>query len=68
MNSGQEIPDPVKLVRRLTALEIALGSLKNDCEMISTKRTEIVKSVMERQLSNGSQLEQVGMIRRPLIL
>lgn len=58
--SRQEVPDPIKLVRRLTALEIALGNLKNDCEFISRKRTEIVKSVMETQLENVTQVQEVN--------
>eukprot|EP00980_Cylindrotheca_fusiformis_P004596 scaffold982_cov139-Cylindrotheca_fusiformis.AAC.9 len=59
MQSGdQSIPNPVKLVRRLTALEIALSNLKNDCEMISKKRTEMAKSVMEKQLDNASLIEE----------
>ena len=60
VHRGQEIPDPIKLVRRLTALELALGNLKNDCEFISTKRTEIVKSVMETQLENIFQAQEVN--------
>ncbi|KAL3938951.1 MAG: hypothetical protein SGBAC_006233 [Bacillariaceae sp.] len=58
-NGGQEIPDPIKLVRRLTALELALGSLKSDCEFISKKRTDIVKSVMETQLENVTQVQEM---------
>ncbi|CAJ1960925.1 unnamed protein product [Cylindrotheca closterium] len=58
-NGGQEIPDPIKLVRRLTALELALENLKNDCEFIATKRTEIVKSVMETQVKNVTQVQEM---------
>jgi hypothetical protein len=57
--SGEAIPDPIKMVRRLTALEIALGSLKRDCEIISTKRNGMVKSVLENQQRNASRVQQV---------
>jgi hypothetical protein len=54
-----KIPDPVKLVRRLTALEIALGNLKQDCQVISTKRNDIVQSVMDAQLKTVTQVQEV---------
>lgn len=58
-SSGEAIPDPIKLVRRLTALEIALGSLKRDCEIISAKRNGMVKSVLENQQQNALRVQQV---------
>ena len=49
INRDFDIPCPIKIVRRLTVLEIALGQLKQDCETISAKRKSIVQSVFEDQ-------------------
>mmetsp|Transcript_16373 Transcript_16373/g.37896 ORF Transcript_16373/g.37896 Transcript_16373/m.37896 type:complete len:168 (-) Transcript_16373:276-779(-) len=43
------IPNPIKLVRRLTALEMALGQLKQDCEAIFSKRIGVVQFVVADQ-------------------
>jgi hypothetical protein len=59
---GPGIPDPIKLVRRLTALEIALGHLKEDCEIIARKRKEVVRSVVETQYRNASHVQEVRTI------
>lgn len=52
INCDFDAPCPIKLVRRLTSLEIALSQLKKDCEMISTKRRSIVQSVIADQNKN----------------
>jgi len=46
------VPSPIKMIRRLTALEIAIGQLGQDCEMISEKRRNIVQSVIADQIQN----------------
>jgi hypothetical protein len=45
-------PSPIKIIRRLTALEIALGQLKQDCETMSAKRNSLVQSVIADQGEN----------------
>ena len=46
------IPNPVKMIRRLTTLEMALQQLKKDCYQISQKRNNIVESVLKKQNQN----------------
>eukprot|EP00536_Pseudo-nitzschia_multiseries_P011477 jgi/Psemu1/67909/estExt_Genemark1.C_3930026 len=59
--SGESpVPSSIKMIRRLTALEIAIGQLRQDCETISWKRNEIVKSVMTDQQTNVTQTEQIS--------
>jgi hypothetical protein len=41
--------DPIKLIRRMTALEIALSSLQDECAMVASKRNEVVQNVMQHQ-------------------
>ncbi|KAG7356028.1 spindle and kinetochore-associated protein 2 [Nitzschia inconspicua] len=53
------VPNPVKIIRRLTALELAMGQLRKDCETISKKRTNIVKSVLSKQHNNVENIEQL---------
>jgi hypothetical protein len=48
-NGPHVLPNPIKMIRRLTALEIAIGQLGQDCEMISEKRKNIVQSVIDDQ-------------------
>jgi len=52
LDSGFHTPSPIKIIRRLTALEIVLGQLKQDCETISSKRNSIVQSVIADQNEN----------------
>ena len=53
LNKKREtIPNPVKMIRRLTTLEMALQQLKKDCYQISQKRNNIVKSVLQQQNQN----------------
>jgi len=40
------------MIRRLTALEIAIGKLRQDCETISRKRNQLVQSVIADQNNN----------------
>ena len=59
MYRGPNIPDPIKLIRRLSALEMALCHLKDDCGAIASRRTLLLRNVMERQNLNVSQVEKV---------
>eukprot|EP00339_Tiarina_fusa_P028374 CAMPEP_0117006912 /NCGR_PEP_ID=MMETSP0472-20121206/6975_1 /TAXON_ID=693140 ORGANISM="Tiarina fusus, Strain LIS" /NCGR_SAMPLE_ID=MMETSP0472 /ASSEMBLY_ACC=CAM_ASM_000603 /LENGTH=130 /DNA_ID=CAMNT_0004708521 /DNA_START=37 /DNA_END=426 /DNA_ORIENTATION=+ len=58
--SGVDIPDPIKLVRRLTALEMSLGHLKHDCAGITSHRNSIVGLVLGKQNRNLSQVEKMA--------
>ena len=59
INRDFDAPCPITLVRRLTVLEIALGKLKQDCEMISAKRKSIVQSVISDQNENVRLINKV---------
>jgi hypothetical protein len=43
----------------LTALEISLGHLQHDCEVIARKRQDVVQSVIETQYGNVSHVQEV---------
>jgi hypothetical protein len=58
-NGPHVVPNPIKMIRRLTALEIAIGQLGQDCEMISEKRKNIVQSVIDDQNQNVAKTMQV---------
>lgn len=58
-NLPHVVPNPIKMIRRLTALEIAIGQLGQDCEMISEKRKNIVQSVIDDQNQNVAKTMQV---------
>lgn len=55
----QELPDPIRLVRRITALEIALGNLKKDCEIVSERRSEVVQNVLSMQSDTVARVKEV---------
>jgi len=59
VGNGPHVPSPIKMIRRLTALEIAIGKLGQDCEMISEKRRNIVQSVIADQNQNIAKTIQV---------
>mmetsp|Transcript_27563 Transcript_27563/g.60669 ORF Transcript_27563/g.60669 Transcript_27563/m.60669 type:complete len:157 (-) Transcript_27563:730-1200(-) len=52
VDSISHVPSPIKMIRRLTALEIAIGKLRQDCETISRKRNQLVQSVIADQNNN----------------
>jgi len=54
-----DTPCPIKIIRRLTALEIALGQLKQDCVTISAKRKSIVQSVISDQNENMGHAKKI---------
>ena len=53
------VPSPIKMIRRLTALEIAIGQLRQDCETISRKRNHLVQSVIADQNNNITYTKKV---------
>ena len=63
-----DAPCPIKIIRRLTALEIALGQLKQDCETISAKRTSIVQSVISDQNENMGHAKKVCRMNNQTII
>ena len=54
--------NPIKIIRRLTALEIALKQLKLDCETIFAKRISVVKVVVADQNEILERTEKVCFI------
>mmetsp|Transcript_7632 Transcript_7632/g.18708 ORF Transcript_7632/g.18708 Transcript_7632/m.18708 type:complete len:142 (+) Transcript_7632:165-590(+) len=60
INRDFDAPCPVKLIRRLTSLEIALSQLKKDCETISSKRKSIVQSVISDQNENVGHVAKIA--------
>ena len=59
-NDSANIPNPVKMVRRLTALELAMVQLRKDCETIAQKRSDIVSRVIAKQNENVETVESVS--------
>lgn len=57
-----ELPDPIKLIKRISALEIALGNLKEDCETIATKRLQVVQKIVASQCQTVSHVKEVRYI------
>lgn len=55
----EPIPDPIKLLRRLAALESSMEKLKVECADFVEQRTELVLSVTSLQIENVSRLQQV---------
>ena len=58
-NNSATLPDPTRLISRLTALETSIGFLKNECQTIETKRIQVVQSVLVKQNQNMVQMEQL---------
>lgn len=58
-DSGSGSPNPIRIIRRLTALEIVLGQLKQDCETISSKRDNAVRSVIANQNENMGHMNKI---------
>mmetsp|Transcript_73056 Transcript_73056/g.205220 ORF Transcript_73056/g.205220 Transcript_73056/m.205220 type:complete len:148 (+) Transcript_73056:66-509(+) len=59
MSGGQESPDPIKLIRQITALEIAIGNLKEDCATIALKRFEVVQKIVASQCQTVYQVKEI---------
>ena len=58
-STSSAVVNPIKLIRRLTALEMSLNTLKKDCEMIQNKRTSIVQSTLQLQQENVTNVRKV---------
>jgi hypothetical protein len=54
------MPDPVKLIRRIGALERAMADLTNDCEQIGQRRSRIAPTVIQAQQENVSLVWEVS--------
>ncbi|CAB9519263.1 expressed unknown protein [Seminavis robusta] len=48
------VPDPVKLIRRICALERAIVDLTADCEEIAQTRSKVAPAVIRAQQENAS--------------
>jgi hypothetical protein len=58
--SEESIPDPIKLLRRLAALESRIGQLRRDCVEVADERQEIALAVTNVQVDNVHMLRQVN--------
>ena len=47
------VPDPVKLIRRISAMEVAIRGLQSHCAEIAERRTKIAPAVIEAQQENA---------------
>eukprot|EP00934_Nitzschia_sp_Nitz4_P005631 Nitzschia sp. Nitz4//scaffold8_size234185//87610//93238//NITZ4_001254-RA/size234185-processed-gene-0.154-mRNA-1//-1//CDS//3329559797//5621//frame0 len=54
-----EVPDPIKLVRRLSALEVSLRSLSNECNVLSQQRSNVVLQVLAAQLATAEKVDML---------
>lgn len=54
-----DIPDPVKLVRRIHALEVAARQLQESCKEIAEKRKYLLPNVAQQQAGNSEVLDKV---------
>ena len=54
------VPDPIKLIKRMTALEIALSSLQDECKTVAAKRTQAVQRVIESQCDTVRAVKDVS--------
>jgi hypothetical protein len=53
------IHDPTRLISRLTALENSISVLKNECQFIAKKRSQVVRSIMVKQNQNIERLQKL---------
>lgn len=58
--SEEPIPDPIKLLRRLAALELRIDQLRRDCIDVADGRQEIALAVMGVQVDNVRILRHVS--------
>ena len=56
---GKSIPDPIKLLRRISALEITIKQLTKDCESMSKRKNKILPRIMNEQIQNISLITEV---------
>lgn len=61
-NRESPIPDPVKLLRRLAALESRIDQLGRDCIDVANGRTEIALAVTDIELKNAHILRKVSQV------
>jgi len=65
--SDHPIPDPVKLLRRLVALELRIDQLRRDCADVANGRKEIALAVTDTELKNAHILRKVSGVRAMLL-
>ena len=53
------LPDPTRLISRLTALETSISFLKSECQSIEAKRNQVVQSVLMKQKQNMERLTEL---------
>lgn len=55
----EAIPDPIKLIRRISALEAALQKMEADCSLVAEMKEMIILDVTSLQAKNAKRLEKV---------
>lgn len=60
-SGGEPIPDPIKLLRRLSALEASLLTLRSESQEISKRRSELVPQVVETLSKNVLSIRKISM-------
>lgn len=58
----EPIPDPVKLLRRLAALESRIDQLRKDCVEVAESKQEMALAVSDIQLKNAHMLRKVRLL------
>lgn len=56
---NEQLPDPVRLVRRIHALELAAQQLQNECADLSSRRKQVVQNAVQATEENQKLLSQV---------
>lgn len=59
--SDRPCPDPVKLIRRICALERSIVDLTADCEQIAQHRSDIAPEVIATQQENIAMIREVSL-------
>jgi hypothetical protein len=59
-SNAANFPNPIRMIRRLTTLELAMHQLRKDCETVARKRNGIVQTVVAQQSQNVADVEEVS--------
>lgn len=64
VNISPPIIDPIKLIRRIGAVERAIAELTHECEKIAVKRSDIAPAIVELQQQNVLLVRQVSNVKK----
>lgn len=59
-NGGRPIPDPVDLLRRIQALEVATQRIQLECKELTERKAVVVLEVTDLLSTNSAALKKVG--------